>query len=116
MLASAEIRGKMEAEAQTVRGRWQPPGSHVEAHPCLSEQRISLPLQRADHWPDTPALDQPVSVSCIPLSACSSQECIKLAGTTHDDLAALFADLARPDMRREVDCPRHQSFSGRSAA
>ena len=86
--------------------------SHVEAHPCLTQQRISLPLQRADHRPDTPALNQPISVASSPLATCSSQECVELVRTTHDDLAALLADLARSDMRREVDRPRHQSFGG----
>jgi hypothetical protein len=74
------------------------------------EQRISLPLQRADHRPDATAFDQPVSVPCVPLSASSSQECIEFAGTTHDDLAALLAELARPDMRREVNHSGNHSW------
>jgi hypothetical protein len=58
---------------------------------------------------DAPPFDQPVSVSCVPLTACSPHERVEFAGSAHDDLAALLAELAGPDMRREADVPRHQS-------
>ena len=62
------------------------------------EQRIGGLLECPDHRPDAAPLDQPVTVACIPYSACSAQQCIELTRATHDHLAALFTENAGTDL------------------
>jgi hypothetical protein len=64
------------------------------------EERIDGPLQRTDHGPDAPPLNQPTAGTWLPLTAGVAHEAIVVVRAAHCDPAAERTELDGADSRR----------------